>query len=274
VIAGIPNYLYPWQLPLIFIFIAGWIVGGGYLLGWSFKWQKIEKKVPLQKHIFASFLAGSGGVIAAGILLLFFRQIAGSNMGLLILGLLLGSILALVVAFYVLYAFYNLSAAKTLKISLPPVGGIFILAVLIALLSGVPSYYITRKRLLRNTCRQRLLYIDRAIRNTYEKKFEKPPIRLQALVDKEAILSHLLQCPRNTRREITYFYAPSKSIAREEETKTIRACDYHVNHHSKGRNVLFVNGNCEWYSEKDFQKLLKLPENQSFAEALKSKDIR
>jgi len=102
-------------------------------------------------------------------------------------------------------------------------------------------------------------------------EFEKP-LTLGVLADSE-YLPAVARCPAAERRgapahgKYDYFLFVGRSV--RSGGRQVIACDFAGNHDGQRRNVLLADGTVHCLGEGEFQKLLTLPDNAEFANALR-----
>ncbi len=269
-LAGIRDYVHPWQLPLIFTFLAGWIIGGGYLLKWSFANQGYKKKLTLGRSIMVTFLAGSGGLFAAAVILFLFKTIVVTTGARLLPVMAAGAVVAalvyFVISYLVLYAIFELPSRQLLRMVALPLAGIITLGAIMGTAAGLPAY---RTRIWggrKTVSLADLVAIGNALVK-HEMQEKKPAENLQVLVQKELLSSACLRCPFVPNTKVGYFYLPGPAQRQDADDKIV-ACSLRGKK-AGGRAVLLHNHQSRWFSEEEFQHLLQHKANDEFAEALR-----
>ena len=264
-LAGIRDYLYPWQIPLILLLISGCIFGGGYLFFLLLKRLHPEKGVKIGQAIGMVVLAGAGGFVAT---LVGYFLVDTISAALRTSAIMAGLVAFIIVSYLIFYSMLNLSAKETLRVSGPAIAAVVVFTMVVGAAGGIPAY---RKTQFKHNSQVSVQKLSKQI-NTgvihYEARMGQPPPTLEALVQDDISPQDLI-CPINPRRKIGYFYMPSPSRSRRRQgmVNRIRACEFKVPN-CDDRAVLMCDGIARRYEEVDFQELLRLPENIAFAKAL------
>ena len=272
----ISDYLYPaWQLPMIALLIAVWLIGGSLLLRRSLR--PIDHRVKLGKCLLWIFLAGCIAALAGGVLALAVYKIAQAGSGTITVSLgtyitsgAVGFVAAIVAVFLFIYAMLNLPFKQSLAISWKPVSLMMATALVVAIGCIVPAYWLRLGDGAKTLCLRDHLSPIYQVLVTYDSKHTTPIASLKELEDSNAITPDILRCPGKPQREIGYFYFPRRTEAHFQNipSNKILMCDFKGNHRG-GRNVLMTDGMAQWYEEGAFGDMLNKPENKAFAEALK-----
>ncbi|MBS3735336.1 MAG: hypothetical protein KGY99_10505 [Phycisphaerae bacterium] len=269
VLADIRNFLYAWQLPLVLVFLVGWIWGGGYLLHRALRNTSDAGRAALSRCLTAIFLAGLGGAVGGGVLFLLVQRIAQSpGHKPIVLPAVVGGLAALGLAYLVIFAMFTLSAGRTLRAVALPMGAVVALAALVGTACGVPAWYIRQGQLTRDRTLFKLDVLYKAVEG-YRRRNDAPPPSLQALVDAGAIAPQHLRSPTLPDREVGFFYLPQSAEAVEDARReTIVICA--IAAHDGQRAVCYADGRTEWLDEAGFQRRLGDEPNKAFAEALRA----
>jgi hypothetical protein len=132
----------------------------------------------------------------------------------------------------------------------------------------VPAYFIHRTEAKKKYCEDQLRELAIAL-ETHQRRTGNPAASPKTVVDEGLIGEAYLSCPAAAGKKPAYFHRPGRIIEAKEPTRQVLTCDLGGNHKG-GRNVMFANRQCFWYTEREFQDLLNRPENQKFAEALRA----
>jgi len=269
-LAAFKDYLFPWQLPFLLVFIVGWLFGGGYLLYRSLINSGEAKRVKLGRCILAAMLAGSAGAIAGGIMVFFANTFLGGDRPMQIIAALFGLTTAAVMAYLTLYATFSLSFRKTLKVSILPMVGVGLLAIALAVAVGIPSCMMRRRNLIKKIERAHLQKIHSAISLYYRNHLRVAPPNLKTLMDAGYIEPKFFRCTAMPDKEIGYFYfAPAYPPERGKEYRLL-ACELRGSSSEGGRHVLTAASTVEWMTDSQFQNELNKPINSEFAAALRA----
>ena len=272
-LATLADYIFWWHLPVVLVIIAAWIFVGGAILRRRMRRRVSRREAAPARCVWVATLAGLGGAVAAAVVLfLVLALVERITVATLWLPLGAASLTFLLVSYLVLYAFYDLPARRV-------AGGFaaaFAPAIVLAAALGVPSawyaYTVRQATLSRIFCLRRLGEIYEAIRLRSFRSPDRPAARLEDLLSGEGSTPVKITCPAREDRAVGYFFLPAPLKPSDANTQRVLACDFQDNHGGEGRSVLFTTGRAEWYDERAFQDLLKLPENRAFAEALRQAD--
>jgi hypothetical protein len=270
IIAAWQEYIYVWHLPFIALFLVGWVVGGGFVLRWSLRRKAVEipgRKIRLGRCIRDSFLAGLGGGFA-GVVAFSLVYFIGQRMDaeLVIPGAALGLVSLVMMTYLVFVAMYDMPWRRLVSAATPTVGVIVLLGGIVGVAGGVPAYYATAEKREEDVCRNHLSLI-RALAERSAAYTKNRPASLQELLDKKVVTNpDLLRCPAQPGNPAGYAYVCLKPDASK---KSILACDARPVHNG-GRMVILLSGECQWFSEKEFQDLLNRPENKPIAGVLRA----
>jgi hypothetical protein len=260
---------FPWQIPLLLVALAGWLLGGPWLLRWTLAKKNLLGKLKYPNLMLHIFLAGVSAV-AVGAAVFFFITTIGTaaQISLTIPAAIAALPVALIAAYLVLYAMLNLSLAKAVSVGTLPLGAIIVLGAAMAVACALPALYINQEQRWQEGCRRNMKTIYGEITAD---SIHIPP-SLEYLVEKGKIKPQDVRCPSCQTRQIGYCYLPPKTIKSilersKEASFELRLCDFAGNH--KGiRNIVTNDGQVQAIKEADFQALLARPENAAFAKAL------
>jgi prepilin-type processing-associated H-X9-DG protein len=150
----------------------------------------------------------------------------------------------------------------------------FLTAALVASIAapGCRSIVTARRRARQTACAANLSGIGKGVAMYRMENRDLYPPSLTTLVDRNLIVSKMLQCPaaKGKGRSCDYFYFPLPPGADSRNPSAMLvACDLQGNH-SGGRNCLFADMRVAFTPEAEFQTLLGQAENGAFAKALKA----
>lgn len=267
-IASINDYLYSWHWILLMVFLAGWLLGGGWLMARGLKKILATRRPQMGRGVLLALLSGGAGAVGAAVIFIFFRQIGQviKSDHLIIPGAVVALLTGLALAYLVVFAMQSLTARQTGKLVALPMASILALSAVIAGTAGPYSYNLTQERRGQDDCSRNLRYIQ-----YYLKSYSRTnlmPQTLQVLVDRKQIKAEQLFCPARADEKRGYFYM-ARDLKKQQADTTIVLCDLHENH-KNGRCVIMADWSTAWLTEQEFQELLKLPVNAEFADALKS----
>lgn len=265
-LAAWTNYLFVWQLPMFGAFAAVWLIGGPYLtrraLGRYADLPRSKRRMGRCAQL--NFLATGTGLAALVIVAGFF-VILGSKLGsrlLSIAGALPGLLAMMAMSWAVALSMLALRAKTVLRITAATTGPMVALLVAVGAGAFVPAWFARQAEVQRLTCRRNLHEIRVGLQ-LYATRGEQAP-SLKALAESKLIQAEYLTCPAEPELDIGYLYLPAEAAQRGQHSRTVRVCDRHASHGSK-RLVLFTDGRIELVGGREFEQLLRLPENEALA---------
>lgn len=271
-LASLQDYLQMWQLMLIVPLLAGWLLGGGYLLLWQMRRCPEQRRMELPKCVGAMGLAGLGGSICAGVAYVLVTTLAKNfELDWKWEAMVPSAIVMVAIVFLILYAVFDFSFLRTARLGAIPVAAVVLCVGLVALVAYYPARLDRLQDMSRKRSSVQLGWINDAIGN-YERRFNKIPPNLLAMSDTKLITSKYFRCPSVPERKIGYFYFPCATVASGEQTKKLRVCEFSGADNKKIRLILLCNGECVPCDDKEFEALLQLPENARFAERFRIAD--
>ena len=264
---------YPlWQLPLMALFLVGWLLGGAYLIQRLFKAHTTRRTSAYAHCVKVSFLSGGAAWLAAGAVYVLIITIAERyDTTYNYLGLIPAVLTAVAMFYLVLHASFDLPMSVVAPRSGIVVGAIILLGLAVAIGVFLPAQSLLIRQVRRNKSVTNVFRINAAV-DKYEKAFAKPPSSLGALVDSNTIEPRDLQCPSVPDRKIGYFYLPVPTLAREQKGDKLRLCEFTTDETKPGRIVLFATGQVLRTGPADFERLLGLEDNRLFAEKFRQAD--
>jgi len=277
VFESLANYMHWWMLPLLFVFLLGWLLGCGQLLRFSLQ-RRLEERHPrsLAVCVFHVLLAGGFAAVSGLVVTYLVYQLgARADAKLVLPAATAGFVVMPIVAYLILLAMLNLSARQTLAAAVPPLGGLVALTVVLGLGAGIPARILRTREVRQQRSVGQLLRIYGAITGQFETSFGRAPEDLRELVEKNILDAKHLQSPGLPDAEIGFFYLSTPTVRDEDaQSKRLFACERRGSHDGRGRAVVYTDGDAEWVTEGRFQQLLKRPENKEFAEALRALENR
>lgn len=267
---------YPsWQLPLMALFLVGWLFGGAYLIQRLFKPHLTRRTSGYGRCVQASLLCGGAAWLSAGVVYFLIITVAETyDTTYNYLGLIPAVLTAVVMFYLVLHASFDLPMSVVV-----PRGGIVVGAILLLGLAVGAGVFLPAQSLFiregrRNKSVTNVFRINGAILD-YKKAFSKVPLTLEALADSNTIEPNDLRCPSVPDRKIGYFYLPPPSLARHDPNKPekLRLCEFTSKETKTARVVLFANGDVlRRVGPPEFQRLLGLEGNRLFADRFRQAD--
>ena len=274
-LAAASDYTFIWQIPLILIFLFGWIVGGGALFHRALSPHLTKKKKKTFLHgVFVSLVSGTVAGIGAMIAMFVGSELLPKweDSPVSIIALILAAGVLWVVWYMVVYAMHDLPGKLTMKLAWVPITSVCLLGAVVATACAVPAY---RMRMAQVETQRRagmglqnLSMIYAALRGYPS---QGAPKSLEELVEKELIEDEMIKNPLDPDRAVGFFYLPQPINRRAESREVILACSYAID--EAPRLVLLMGGEVASMGEGSFESYLERPENKAFAEAyLKSND--
>jgi len=265
-------YFHPWQLPLIYLFVLGWLVGGAYLLRRSAILRGIRhpRKVSFTRCAKIIFLTVVIGAVCAVVIFFLFRTISlatGSN--LTYLGVAIGFLTFLVVCALAINAYFSLSVGEGATVAWLPVGAIVLLGIILGLVAFIPARLLWMKDLQRIRTTQNLALIRRALM-AYERHYYRLPDRLQELSIAGHLPEEILVSPLRPHWPVGYFYRPLVPPPPGDDRPRLVACSYLNPQYGDGRAMYFSNGLCRWCDAHRVETVLKDEVNAEFATVLRT----
>lgn len=264
---------YPWQIPFLLAFLAGWLLGGAWLFRWSIRRFSPQPRLRFKHYVLIAFLTPLAG-FAVGGALLFMVYAIGIRLGAdwRVPAAIVGGIVSILVAFVTAYAMLNATLKQALRAGAVPLGAVFLLTAAVGVSCVLPALSIRHEGAAVFRCRENIGEIARALSAYKGDAQGLLPSSLQRLVDdprfRSPIRPEMLACPAADPSSVGYFYLRTGRYGeRIGEKRTIVLCDLKGNH-AKARNIVFADGNYRPVWEQEFQDLLGLPENKEFAKAL------
>ena len=272
-----------WQLPLHAVFLAGWLLGGGYLLARVIRQQTGKRQLNLPRGVLYSLLWGIAAFAGGAVFYTLSTTISDvAKKDWRVIPLVSAAVAVVLIGYAMLYALLQMPLKQLIKKCALPIGAVLGLTIVIITVEFIPARIHFLHTLRINDSIRRLQTMDKAIRS-YEREVSTdgtPPQNLAVLKQKLIVVGKpkqfltpdFLQLPVRhglengvSDKEIGYFYYPAASIREKDKTDKLRACELDHPESNDGRVVLFLNGNCGWISNDDFMHKLKLPENEEFS---------
>lgn len=272
-LAAASDYTFIWQLPLVLIFLFGWIVGGGALFHRALSPHLTKKKKKTFLHgVFISLVSGTVAGIGGMIAMFVGSEFLPKSGPVSIIALILAGVVLWVVWYLVVYAMHDLPGKLTMKLAWVPITSVFLLGAVVATACAVPAYRLRMEQVEMQRRAgmglQNLSMIYGALRGYPS---QGAPKSLEELIEKELIEDGMIKNPLDPDRAVGFFYFPQPINRRIEKKEMILACSYSID--EAPRLVLLMGGEVASMGEGSFESYLERPENKAFAEAyLKSND--
>lgn len=274
ILAGLQDYLFPWQLWVILFYIVAWLIGGTYLMRWTLvrTTDLPQRKRTLGGSFRLNFFTTGSGLAALGVIALAFGVLAGraesGKLAIATTGLVLSVPAMFGTAWAVGMVMLNLSGKAWLRVTVVATGGPLVFLALLITVAFVPSRSQRLARLYEDRCETNLC----GLRHALNKHSAMGPeaMTLEELVEKGQCGPELLRCPAKPERAAGYLYVPSPQAASDAGVvDKIRVCDRRGNHGSS-RMVLYTDGRVHPVDKDRFAELLKLPQNAKLAELVRA----
>src|ERR1039458_8121934 len=132
VVADINSYLYAWQWAPVGVFVAAWLLGGG----WLFRRELLKasglsrRRVKFRRGLLASFTTGFAGILVGLLVGVLFYHLGKrfQQPALDYVGVVAGAMMALVAAYVTGYMVLGLSARRTFAVAWRPDDAVFAVA--------------------------------------------------------------------------------------------------------------------------------------------------
>ena len=264
-------WLHVWQLPIAALFVAGWILGGGWLLRTAARKSSSAKvrRITLVRCCQLSFLSGTFGMGAAAVVLATFMGLSKlTGLPLMRVGLVLGAVVGVLVAWLVFFAALPVTARESLALAAKPMAAVGALAVLLGAGAYFPALRDVGKNYHYHKTVSNLVEICRAL-DAYYGDYGIMPDRLEQLVENELISADSLVSRINPHLPVGYFYvSPGRKKANPPPMQLV-VVSLASKRYPDGRAALFIDGTLKWYRGHDADPFLAEDVNASFAAALR-----
>ncbi len=273
ILAGISDYLFPWQLVILGAYVAAWLVGGPYLTRWGLRRIGMrERQASLGRSSQVNFLAQSAALVAMLAVSGFFVVCAvkWGPRWLALLGGLLGLSAMFFVSLLVQSVMLDLSGRELFRAAGPPAAAATLLWAAVLAGAFVPARMRRQTDLVAGYCRRNLTAIYDALIGYRDPQALPGAPSLQALLDEKLLDSEdKLRCPAGSGQEANYRYVPHAKVEPagrgEALTNVLIAWDSRPRH-GGSRMVLFSDATIARLTEAEFRALLAEPQNAPAAE--------
>ncbi len=270
-----------WHLPLFLLFIAAWLIGGGYLLARRVAKANERRHPEIGKGVLHMLLAGGAAAIAMAVFYFLLKSIENAAGGpVRAIGMAPAALLSLAIGYAVLFAIYDFKAWQLIKIASPAIGAVLAVSAIIAAVAYLPTRASRVEKGRKDRSEGNLRLISKAIQVYEDFAGGRPPKSLEMLTSeitmgslkKQPLLTPThLQSPFIGEGKTGFFYLPVPRVT-ERTTKRLIVCEYSHSRSSIGRAVMFANNEVRAVPEGEFQSLLADPQNAEFAKAFRAKD--
>ena len=273
-LAGPADYLFSWQIPLILLYVAVWLIGGTYLTHWALArmTELPRRKRTSARSLRLNFFTTGSGLTALTIVAGSFGVLAGRAEGhkatIAVVGLSLGVPAMFGTAWAVGMVMLDLPVKTWLRITGVTTGALLAFLALLVAGAFLPARSQRLTKHQQDRCRSNLYELQAALNR--HSTLGPEAVTLEELVMKGRCGPEVLRCPANPNRPQGYLYAPSPQAERDTgASDKIRVCDHRKNH-SGCRMVLYTDGRVEVVNEDRFSELLELLENAEMAELVRA----
>jgi len=283
------EYLVPAQLPFIVAFLAWWLLGASWLLQKALRQRPEFKRKGLSPCVRALFLSGLAAAAVAGLAFKLVLDITDSpevQSQWRYFGAVPAVLLAVPMAFLVLYASLRLPVGTMLRVSWKPLASMLVAAVIFGTPAFLLGYFPRINRGKANTSVERLRAIGVAIAKYgdanvgyFPGELPKDLVSLtEPMTDRSGrpqpplLAKNYLRCPFLPDLEVGYLYFPTPSASGKDKSRVLRACEFTHDEADTYRTMLFATGEARWNGDREFQKLLDANENLAFAAAFRAAD--
>jgi prepilin-type processing-associated H-X9-DG protein len=235
-----------WQIPLLFLFLAFWLLVTPLLLWVGGKYIVRAPAATFGRCFLTILLAGVASFIVG-------------------LVPFIGWLIGLFVTWLIIMWMLKTSFGKAILAWLPTIPTAFI-ALVFMVSAMMPMLNRARELAKRTMCMSNLVSIGKCCMIYMSDNNDAMPPSLEILVKNTYPEPKLLQCPSSFVDGVSYFYlAPMPGAP----STVVIACDYAVNHNSgEMRNVLFADGVVKPMKPDEFSETMAKPANAHFAAAL------
>jgi hypothetical protein len=268
ILAGVRDYMFPWQLPFFGLYVLVWLIGGTYLVRWALaRMTDLPKRSRGTGQAFLfNFLTTGSGLVAMLFLLAAFGRMAtyteGGKLAVFAAGAAVAFVAMFAMAWAVSLVLIKLPGQQLLKIVGLSNGILMLGAGLLGVALFVPSRMQRIRNLHMERCVANLQALDQAL--TEFSRLGPEAESLEQLVASGAATRAMIVCPGRPDVFPGYLYQPAERV-REGLSEKIRVCDRRGNHGGE-RLVLFADGRIIALEEDEFAEKLDLPENAAIAE--------
>jgi len=262
-----------WWAPAIVLWLAGWLVGGAWLLRRSIARQRPDARASWGKCVLAAFAGGLGALVAGGVFFKLFEAIGKAAGGdWTIPALAIAAVSAISAFIVIVYAIFSLSARQTLLSVAPVVGGVVLLTGVIGAAAGVPAWYATQAQRRRDLAERKLVLLWQVLRTEQISALRSGAPREEAVPRSLSEIAgrvgpELLRSPGRPDEEVGVFYLRPTGLLETGSREWI-ACE--LGSHDGGRAALRADGYRAWFTQEAFEELMGEPPNARFAEALRA----
>ena len=259
-LAALSDYFVWWQIPLLVLFLAAWIFGGGALLWVGGRFIVKTPTATFWRSVATNVLAGFVAFCASAAVSVLGLAMAADA----VMGLPSGLAAGLLLTWWLIKAMFRIPFGKAILAWLPTIASNVVATALLASIL-ILGFARAREVRMRARCKAQLSGIGKAI-EIYIIDFDEFPPDLETLI-RGGQTEKFFRCPsaRSGRRHDYFYLPPSPSAPRH----TMIVCDLRDNHKGQVRHVLIRDGSARQFTEQQFQAELAKPHNAAFAVALR-----
>src|SRR6056297_1163485 len=196
-----------WQIPVILVFMLGWVFLGAWVLRKQLKKEEDFHRVHYGRCVLAMIGASAAGLFAGGVMFMLINAIAGlmytePPMAATITSGIIALVMMFVLAYLVLWSIFALPGGRLLKRALPAFAAVVALGIVLAVPSGIIAYQRGQAKFKRALCRDKMAYIHQAMVNYEIHHAGQPAPSLQTLIDNQLIDPNRLQCPADDDNQV------------------------------------------------------------------------
>ena len=272
ILAGIKDYLFWWQLPLIGIIALTWLSAGHLLIQRTLRrYTQIPRtRTTISTCLRLNILGIGAGLLAFIIIASIFMAVSWryNSVIIAIVGILIGFIMTLAISFTIISILLNANFKLLLKPVIISSGVFGVLAAVCALAVYLPAYNLRHIRIQKGHRLRYLANLSIALK-AYSTNYNGVP----ASSLKDLISAKLIDLPPDNSHTgvnplSTYVYVPIDGEGKETAPANEKIWVAHFFKPTKEWLVLFTNGQRVVINRDEFKKILAKPENRIFASKL------
>jgi len=272
ILAGIKDYLFWWQLPLIGIIALTWLSAGHLLIRWGLKHytQLSRTKITSGACLRLNILGIGAGLLAFAILAGIFMAVSWryNSVIIAIVGILIGFIMTLAISFTIISILLNANFKLLLKPVIISSGVFGVLAVVCALAVYLPAYNSRHIRIQKGRRLRYLANLSIALKAYSTNHNGVPASSLKDLISAKLIDLPPDNSDTGVNPLSTYIYVPIHGESEEASLASEKIWIAHFFKPTKEWLVIFTNGQRVVINREKFKRILAKPENKIFASKL------
>jgi len=263
-------YLHVWQLPLVALFLAGWILGGGWLLHRATQRSPSAKvrRISVVRCYQLSFLSGVFGMGSSAITLYIFAALSrATHLPLMAVGAAVATAMGILLALLVFHASLSVGIHQSMAMAIRPLAAVIATALLLGACAYFPARRIFWADLRYYKTFENLKEISRALK-AYDRQYHAWPNDLQQLIDTRLITANLLVAPINPHLPVGYFYKPPGRKDSSPLPSQLVAVSLISPKRPGGRALLLADGELKLLRHQSANLFLDDETNADFTDAL------